>query len=229
MPTKVTWLGHATWLVNTGQHSIVVDPFLDDSPAAPLKSKDIAADFVLVSHGHFDHVADAAKIANRTGAMVISNYEICQWLAGQGVKNTLGMNLGGSAPVAFGRVKLTLALHSSQLPDGAYGGNPAGFLLTLTSGPKIYFACDTGLFGDMKLIGAAGIDLAVLPIGDVFTMGPDDAVEATKFIAPRRVAASHYNTWPPIAQDGEQWAARIRKETKAEPIVLQPGETFTLE
>ena len=229
MPTQVTWLGHATWLAKTGAHTIVVDPFLDDSPAATLKAKDITADFVLVSHGHFDHVADAAKIANRTGAMVISNYEICQWLAGQGVKNTLGMNLGGSAPVAFGRVKLTLALHSSQLPDGAYGGNPAGFLLTLKDGPKIYFACDTGLFGDMKLIGAAGIDLAVLPIGDVFTMGPDDAVEATRLIAPRRVAASHYNTWPPISQDVQQWAARIRQETKAEPIVLQPGETFTLE
>lgn len=226
--TNITWLGHAAWLVETGQHTIVVDPFLDDSPTAPRKSQEIAADFILVSHGHFDHVGDAAKIATRTGSTVISNYEICEWLAGQGVKNTLGMNLGGSASVAFGRVKLTLAFHSSQLPDGSYGGNPGGFLLSLTGGPKIYFACDTSLFSDMKLIGAAGLDLAVLPIGDLFTMGPEDAVEATKLLAPTFVVASHYNTWPPIAQDVEAWAGRIRSETSAEPIVVKPGESFTI-
>jgi L-ascorbate metabolism protein UlaG (beta-lactamase superfamily) len=222
MPLELTWLGHGSWSVVAGKHRILIDPFLDDSPTAPAKSPDVAADFILVSHGHFDHVADAAKIAARTGATVVSNFEICEWLSKQGAKNTQPMNLGGSVPLAFGRVKLTLAHHSSTLPDGTPGGNPGGFLLTLDGG-RIYFACDTALFYDMKLIGAAGLDLAVLPIGDRFTMGPDDSIEAIKLLAPKRVAPSHYNTWPPIAQDAAAWAARVRSETQAEPVVVQPG------
>ncbi len=227
MPTELTWLGHATWLVTTGQHSILIDPFLDDSPTAPIKSDQVSADFILVSHGHGDHVSDCAKIAQRTGALVISNFEICNWLAGQGVQKTLAHNLGGGSRHPFGHVKLTLAHHSSALPDGANGGNPSGFLLTLADG-KIYFACDTGLFYDMKLIGAAGIDLAVLPIGDLFTMSPDDALEAVKLIQPRRVVPSHYNTWPPIAQDANAWAERVRRETGADVCVIQPGGKVTL-
>ena len=226
MPTELTWLGHATWQLSTGQHTLLVDPFLDDNPAAPVKSQNVAADFILCSHGHFDHVADAAKIATRTGAMIVSNYEICEWFARQGVKRTLGMNLGGSASLPFGRVKMTLAFHSSQLPDGSYGGNPGGFLLSLTQGPRIYFACDTALFGDMKLIGSGGLDVAVLPIGDLFTMGPEDAVEATRLLGPKHVIPSHFNTWPPIQQDPQAWAELVRKNTTAQPIVLEPGETF---
>lgn len=226
MPTQLTWLGHATWQLKTEKHTLLIDPFLDDNPAATVKSKDVSADFILCSHGHFDHVADAAKIASRASATIISNYEICEWFAKQGVKKTLGMNLGGSATLPFGSVKLTIAFHSSQLPDGSYGGNPGGFLVSLTLGPRIYFACDTALFGDMKLIGSAGIDVAVLPIGDLFTMGPEDSVEATKLLSPKRVVPSHFNTWPPIAQDPMAWAEMIRARTTAEPIVLKPGETF---
>ncbi len=227
MPTELTWLGHASWQLKTGKHTLLIDPFLDDNPAATVKSQDVAADFILCSHGHFDHVADAAKIASRTGATIVSNYEICEWFARQGVKTTLGMNLGGSASLPFGRVKLTIAFHSSQLPDGSYGGNPGGFLLSLTNGPRIYFACDTALFGDMKLIGSEGLDVAVLPIGDLFTMGPEDSVEATKLLSPQRVVPSHFNTWPPIEQDVEAWARLIRASTSAEPIVLKPGEKFS--
>jgi L-ascorbate metabolism protein UlaG (beta-lactamase superfamily) len=223
------WLGHASWQLKTGEHTILIDPFLDDSPTAPVKAKDVQADFILVSHGHFDHVADAAKIANRTGATVIGNYEVTTWLARQhGVKNTIGGNLGGGVDVPFGRVKLTVAFHSSSLPDGSNGGNPCGFLLTLTGGPTVYFACDTALFGDMDFIGARGLDVAVLPIGDLFTMGPEDALEAVKLLRPKKVIPSHFNTWPPIAQDPHKWAERVRAETKAEPIVLQPGETTTM-
>jgi L-ascorbate metabolism protein UlaG (beta-lactamase superfamily) len=229
MSTELTWLGHASWQLKTGKHTVLVDPFLDDSPTAPVKAKDAAADFILVSHGHFDHIADAAKIANRTGATVVSNYEITTWLAKQhGVKNTVGGNIGGAANLPLGRVKLTLAFHSSSLPDGSNGGNPCGFLVTLTTGPKIYFACDTGLFGDMGLIGAAALDLAVLPIGDLFTMGPDDALQAVKLLRPKKVVPSHYNTWPPIEQDPQMWAERVRAETKAEPIVVKPGQPFTI-
>ena len=223
MPT-LTWLGHATWQLKTDQHTILVDPFLDDSPTAPLKAADVQADFILVSHGHFDHVADAAKIANRTGAIVVSNYEITTWLARQhSVKNTIGGNLGGGVELPFGRVKLTLAFHSSSLPDGSNGGNPCGFLLSLKDGPRIYFACDTALFGDMALIGAGGLDVAVLPIGDLFTMGPDDALAAVKLLRPKKVLPSHFSTWPPIAQDAQAWAARVKAETQSQPVVLQPG------
>ncbi len=227
MPTELTWLGHASWQLNTGKHTLLIDPFLDDNPAATVKSKDVSADYILCSHGHFDHVADAAKIADRTGATIVSNYEICEWFAKQGVKNTLGMNLGGSANLPFGSVKLTIAFHSSQLPDGSYGGNPGGFLISVTNGPRIYFACDTALFGDMKLVGSAGIDVAVLPIGDLFTMGPEDSVVATNLLNPKTVIPSHFNTWPPIAQDPQAWAKMIRASTTAEPIVLKPGEKFS--
>ncbi|MEO8497025.1 MAG: metal-dependent hydrolase, partial [Planctomycetota bacterium] len=180
------------------------------------------------SHGHYDHMADVAAIANRTGATVVSNYEIATWFASQhGVQNTIGMNLGGGVDLPFGRAKLTVAHHSSQLPDGAYGGNPGGWLLTIGE-KKVYFACDTALFSDMQLIGNDGIDLAVLPIGDLFTMGPDDSIEAIKLILPKRVAPSHYNTWPPIAQDAKAWSERVKRETISEPIVVDPGGKITL-
>ncbi len=227
MAATVRWLGHNCWLINSAGKSILLDPFLNDSPTAPIKADAVKPDFILISHGHFDHVADAADIAKRSGAVVASSFEICEWLGKQGVENLQQMNLGGAIDLPIGKVKMTVAHHSSVLPDGTYGGNPGGFLLTLADA-TIYFACDTALFSDMKLIGAVGLDLAVLPIGDRFTMGPDDSIEAVKLLTPRRVAPCHYNTWPPIAQDANAWAARMRSETQAEPIVLEPGGTITL-
>jgi L-ascorbate metabolism protein UlaG (beta-lactamase superfamily) len=231
MSIDLRWLGHGSWglEIATGgaTHRVLVDPFLDDSPTAPVKAGDVAADFILISHGHFDHISDAAKIAKRTGAVVISNYEICQWLEGQGVKNTAPHNLGGGSQHAFGRVMLTPALHSSVLPDGTYGGNPSGFLIT-ADGKRLYFACDTALTYDMKLIGELKIDVAVVPIGDLFTMGPDEALRAVKLIEPKHVLPSHYNTWPPIAQDPRAWADQVRAQTRAEPHVLAPGEQWRL-
>jgi L-ascorbate metabolism protein UlaG (beta-lactamase superfamily) len=227
MPTAVTWLGHATWLIKTGNDTILIDPFLDDNPAATCRADGVSPNYILISHGHGDHVGDAAKIANRTGALVISNYEICNWLGAQGVKNCLAHNLGGGSQHSFGRVQLTLAHHSSSLPDGSNGGNPSGFLLTLADG-KYYFACDTGLFYDMKLIGERGIKLAVLPIGDLFTMGPDEALAAVKLIQPQHVLPSHFNTWPPITQDAAAWARRVGTETKTKAHVLESGGTLIL-
>ena len=232
MAIKLTWLGHATWSIETDAGTILLDPFLNDNPAATTKSDTVNADLILVSHGHGDHISDAAEIANRIGATVVTNYEISLWLEkNHGVKNTIGMNIGGSAQTDFGKIKMTPALHSSGLPDGSYGGCPAGFILTLDDDgaeKKIYFACDTGLFSDMALIGESGIDVAVLPIGDLFTMGPEDSVAATKLIQPKTVLPTHYNTWPPIEQNAEQWAEQIRSKTGAVPAVLTPGETFTL-
>ena len=135
MAIELTWLGHGTWLIETAGKRIVLDPFLDENPSAPVKASEIQADYLLVSHGHFDHVADAAAIANRTGATVVANYEITAWLqAKHAVQNVLGMNLGGGVQLPFGHVKMTLAFHSSMLPDGSNGGNPGGFLLTLDGG-----------------------------------------------------------------------------------------------
>jgi len=227
--TGITWYGHNCWLLESAGQRLLIDPFLNDSPVAPLKAADVAAEFVLVSHGHFDHIADAASIAKRTSAVVLTNFECGNWLAGQGVAadKIIGMNPGGAVTQPFGRLKMTPAIHSSSLPDGTYGGAPCGLLLEL-AGQRLYFACDTALFSDMQLIGAAGLDLAVLPIGDRFTMGPDDSLLATKLLSPQRVAPCHYNTWPPINQDAAAWAERIRLETSAIPFVPQIGEAFEI-
>ncbi|MCA9215131.1 MAG: metal-dependent hydrolase [Planctomycetales bacterium] len=228
MPIELTWLGHASWQIRSGDHTILLDPFLNDNPSAKCKADDLNANYILVSHGHFDHVADAASIANRCDATVVAVYEIADWFAKQhNVANTIGMNTGGGIALPFGHVKMTNAIHSSQLPDGSYGGNPVGFLLTV-AGKKLYFACDTALFGDMKLIGNAAIDVAILPIGDHFTMGPADSLEAINLLNPKHVVPTHYNTWPPIEQDEASWAASVEAQTSAKPIVPGVGEPFSV-
>ncbi len=229
MTTKITWYGHATIGVETSDgYKILIDPFFTGNPAASTTADQVTADFIVVSHGHGDHVGDAVALAQRTGAPIISNYEITNWLTGQGVEKVHPQHIGGGFRHPFGYLKLTLALHGSALPDGSYGGNPAGILLTTNDGLKLYFAQDTGLFGDMRLIGEEGLDLAMLPIGDNFTMGPDDALRAVKLLAPKHVIPIHYNTWPLIAQDAEAWAQRVKAETDAQVHVLQPGDVFTL-
>jgi len=224
MSTRVRWLGHACLLVESDGQHVLIDPFLTGNPAAAVTAEQVPADYILVSHGHGDHIGDAIAIAQRTGATVVANYEISVWLQGQGLKKVHGQQHGGGHAFPFGRVKLTLAFHGSALPDGSYGGNPCGFLLTFKDGTKVYDAADTGLFGDMGLIGEEGLDLAILPIGDNYTMGPDDALRAVKLLQPKKVLPIHYNTWDVIAQDAAAWAGRVRQETKAEPVVLKPGE-----
>ena len=227
MSTKLTWYGHAALGLETSGYYILVDPFFTDNPAASISADQVKPDFILVSHGHGDHVGDAISIAKRTGAKVISNNEIAVWMRKQGV-DAHGQHIGGGFQHPFGYLKLTQALHGSALPDGSNGGNPAGFLLTTNEDQKIYMACDTGLFGDMRLIGEEGINLAVLPIGDNFTMGPDDALRAVKLLQPKHVIPIHYNTWDLIAQDPNAWAKRVAAETSAEVHVLAPGESFSM-
>lgn len=225
MSTRLRWLGHSAMHLETAGLNVLIDPFLTGNPKASAKAGDLPADFIMVSHGHSDHVGDAIEIAERTGATVIANYEIATWFNEKmGVRNVHGMQHGGAYTFPFGRVKMTLAFHGSALPDGSYGGNPCGFLITVDGGKKIYLACDTGLFGDMKLIGEEGIDLAVLPIGDNYTMGPDDAIRAIKLLNPARVMPVHYDTFPLIAQDAGAWGLRVRKETSAVPLIIHPGE-----
>ncbi|MCA9048888.1 MAG: metal-dependent hydrolase [Planctomycetaceae bacterium] len=226
MTTKITWLGHSAFRVETGGKIILVDPFLTGNPAAQVSADSLQADAIIVTHGHEDHVGDAASIAARTGAVVISNFEIVTWLSGRGAKKGHGMNLGGSFAFDFGSVKLTVAHHSSALPDGSNGGNPAGFVLKTHNDGNLYFAGDTALFSDMTLIGDEQPAVAVLPIGDNFTMGPEDSLRAIDFLRPRIVIPCHYNTWPLIAQDPNDWAARVTAKTKSRPVVLTVGESF---
>jgi L-ascorbate metabolism protein UlaG (beta-lactamase superfamily) len=207
---------------------VLIDPFLSDCPTASTSAEAVEADFILISHGHGDHIGDSVKVAKRTEATVISNFEISTWFQNQGIE-AHAQHIGGGFHHPFGYLKLTLALHGSVLPDGSDGGNPAGFLLTTPGGDKkIYIACDTGLFGDMRLIGEEGIDLAVLPIGDNFTMGPDDALRAVKMLNPKHVIPVHYDTWELIAQDATAWASRVTEETDTTPHVLNPGQSFSL-
>jgi L-ascorbate metabolism protein UlaG (beta-lactamase superfamily) len=228
MSFKLTWYGHAALGIETGGYRILVDPFFSGNPAASTPASQVQADFILVTHGHSDHLGDTIPIARRTGALVISNFEIAEWLGNQGIK-THPQHLGGGFHHPFGYLKLTFALHGSALPDGAYGGNPAGFLISTPDGKKVYLAGDTGLFGDMRLIGEEGLDLAVLPIGDNFTMGPDDAFRAVEMLQPRHVIPIHYNTFGIIHQDGRSWAARLQKQLLIPTHALQPGESFLLE
>ena len=227
MPIKTTWLGHSCFLLESESHRLLVDPFLNDSATAPVKADTVEADFILLTHGHFDHVNDAPGIAKRCGAVVLSNYEVGEWIKKQGVaeEKVVPLNPGGGVTQPFGRAKFTIAHHSSSMPDGSYGGVAGGFLLEFKD-KRIYIAGDTALFLDMKLIGLGGLDLAILPIGDRFTMGPDDAVEAVKFLNPKKVAPCHYNTWPDIAQDAHAWAEAVHRSTAAEPQVIEPGESF---
>ncbi|MCP4425567.1 MAG: metal-dependent hydrolase [Chloroflexi bacterium] len=228
MSISITWHGHATFSLDIDGKKIVVDPFFaGNNPAAKTNATDVAADFVLQTHGHADHIADTVGLAQRTGAQIIGNFEICTWINGQGHENTHPMNTGGGWDFPFGRVKMTPALHSSGLPDGSYGGDPAGYVI-ITGGKKIYFAGDTALFSDMALIGRMGLDAAILPIGDNFTMGPDDSVLALDYLKPGIVIPCHYNTWPLVAADVDAWAQRVSAETESKPVVLRVDETYTV-
>ena len=224
---QLTYHGHSCFGIQVGDTNLLIDPFLTGNAMADVGPDQVQADYVLVSHGHGDHVGDAVAIANRTGATTISNFEIQNWFQTQGVENSHPLHIGGGFDFPFGRVKLTIAHHGSALPDGSYGGNPAGFLLTL-EGKKIYHACDTGLFYDMKLIGEEGLDLAILPIGDNFTMGPDDALRAVKLLEPKAVIPIHYDTFDVIQQDPHAFAQRVEAETAAKCVVLKAGETYDL-
>ncbi len=227
---KVTFLGHACFLLQ-GESTVLIDPFITGNPNASVDPGDINADLILVTHGHSDHLGDAVTIAKNTGATIVSVFEVASYCGQFGVQ-THAMHIGGSNRFGPVKVKLTPALHGSGLPreDGTmqYLGNPCGFIFTL-DGKTIYHAGDTGLFSDMELIGKRHpIDLALLPIGDNFTMGPEDALEAVKLVKPNVVIPMHYNTWPLIAQDPEEFKQDVESETPARIIILQPGESYEL-
>ncbi len=199
---KITYYGHSCFGVEVNGKYLLFDPFITPNELAKgIDSTKIKADYILISHGHEDHIADAVGIAKRTGAKVICAFEIHSWLNNQGVTNTHPMNIGGKCKFDFGNVKCVAAAHSSSLPDGTYGGNAMGFIIESTEG-NFYFAGDTALTYDMKLIGDyRTIDFAFLPIGDNFTMGPDNAIIAADFIKCRKIIGMHYDTFAPIKID----------------------------
>ena len=209
---KITYLSHSCFLVETAAHRLIIDPFLTGNPLAKVKASEIECDFILVSHGHEDHVGDAVEIAKRTGATVIANFEVAMTCAARGAKNVHPMNPGGGWDFPFGRVKLTVAHHSSSLQtkDGfLYLGTPCG-LLIFADGKTVYHAGDTALFGDMRLIGELNnIDVAMLPIGDNFTMGTDDAAIAAEFLRAGLSIPMHYNTFDLIKADPHQFAGKV--------------------
>lgn len=228
----VTWLGHATWLIEADGQRLLLDPFFTDNPAAQVGADAMTdIDYVIVSHGHFDHITDAESIAKANRCPIITNFEIANWFGAKGfgegdLPAPIGMNLGGQLELPCGTIKMVPAVHSSGLPDGTYGGSPAGFVLSSQS-QQLYFACDTAYFSDMRYY-AHGVDFAVLPIGDLFTMGVNDSIEAIRIIEPRTVAPTHYGTWPPINQDLNAWAEKVREQTAAIPVELNIGQRHVI-
>ncbi len=229
MPT-LTYLGHAAFLLEADGHTIAIDPFLSGNPRASHQAEQIAPQTILLTHAHNDHVGDTVVIAQRTEAKVIAIVELADWLEGQGIANATGGNHGGTVAFAGGTVKFVPAWHTSSYLDGdtrVAHGVPAGLVVRL-SGKTIYFAGDTCLFGDMRLIGEEGLDLAVLPIGDHFTMGPADAVRAAEFLSAPLVVPCHYNTFPPIRQDDQAFKRLLEERTNARGLVLAPGQSHEL-
>jgi L-ascorbate metabolism protein UlaG (beta-lactamase superfamily) len=224
---RLTYWSHSCFLLETASHRLVMDPFLSGNPKAPVRADDVQCDFVLVSHGHNDHLGDAILIAKRNDATIISNFEVAMFCAGAGA-NVHAMHIGGAHQFPFGRVKLTMAQHGSayQSEEGfTYMGNPCGFLVT-ADGRTIYHAGDTGLFMDMELIGRLHpIEVALLPIGDNFTMGIDDAIHAVAMLKPQIVVPMHYNTFDLIAADPAEFACKAGANG-ARVKVLEIGESL---
>jgi L-ascorbate metabolism protein UlaG (beta-lactamase superfamily) len=222
---KVTYYGHACFAAQVTGKTLLFDPFITGNELAKgIDVNKIPADYILISHGHGDHLGDTAAIAKRTGATIISNFEITVWLGHQGLTKSHPLNHGGSYPFDFGRVRLTNAIHSSSLPDGTYGGNPGGFVVESPEG-NFYYSGDTALTLDMKLIGeSTRLKFAALCIGDNFTMGVEDAVKAADFVRCDEVLGLHYDTFPPIKIDRPAAVTRFKAAHKNLHL-LKPGES----
>jgi len=223
---KLTYHGHATCtLVTDDGTRLVFDPFFDDNPACRVSAADVEADYILVSHGHADHFADCIPLARRTGATVIGTFELVSFCQEQGVENGHGMNIGGGYGFPFGRVKLTPALHTGSVAgdrEGTHTTDCCGFLVEF-NGKRFYHAGDTALIMDFLLLKGR-VDVALLPIGDNYTMGPEDAARAVEMIEPKVVVPIHYDTWPVIAQDPEAFKARVGGRAVVE--IVPPGGSY---
>jgi len=217
-------LGHACFTASDGKCTVIFDPFLEGNPEAAVSPAEVQADAVLPSHGHSDHLGDAIPIARRLGVPIIAPYELAMYCQRHGAQ-VVPLHIGGGTDLPWGRVKLTFATHGSAIVEDdhiEYTGPPCGFLVTM-SDQTIYYAGDTGLFGDMKLIGEAAIDVAILPIGDTFTMDIGDAVKAVELLRPRAVIPTHYSAFEPIRKDPEEFARRVAP-LGVRCVILSPGQ-----
>ncbi|MGI9116461.1 MAG: metal-dependent hydrolase [Gaiellales bacterium] len=228
--TTITWLGHATWHITTpGGVDVMVDPWLSTNPKCPESAHASSADVVLVTHGHGDHIADAADVSKRGNATTIAQFEIANWLGEQGAPNPIGMNTGGTVATHGLKVTMTQAFHSNSLPDGTACGDPAGYVLEIESGQRIYIAGDTGVFGDMALIGELYQPvLAILPIGDLYTMGPFQAAHAVRLLGVQHVLGSHWGTFDALTGTPAQLRDELATLGLGEVTVheLAPGESL---
>ncbi|MDI3339956.1 MAG: metal-dependent hydrolase [Sphaerobacter sp.] len=223
----IRFLGHAAFALEADGKQVLVDPFLTGNPTAAASAEEVNPTAILLTHAHNDHVGDAVAIARRTGATIFATHELATYLGQQGA-NAVGANHGGTVAFDGGTAKFVPAWHTSSYLEGetfVAPGVPAGFVVRF-GGQTVYFAGDTCLFGDMALIGEEGLDIAVLPIGDHFTMGPRDAVRAVTLLKPKVVIPCHYNTFPPIQQDAEAFKQEVEQQTAARCVVLEPGEQF---
>lgn len=225
----IRYLGHSAFALNDGSRTVLIDPFISGCPTSAASPDEFSPVAILLTHAHNDHVGDTVEISKRCGATVISTFEIGEFLAKQGA-TTNPANHGGTVQFDGGSVKFVPAWHTSsyETEDGFVApGLPAGLVVRF-GGKTVYFAGDTALFGDMALIGEEGLDLAVLPIGDHYTMGPKDAVRATTFLKPKFVIPCHYNTFGAIEQDADKFAAEVEERTEARCVPLKPGESYEL-
>jgi L-ascorbate metabolism protein UlaG (beta-lactamase superfamily) len=219
---KITYLGHSGFLIECCEHSIVIDPFITGNPLAKHSIEDIKVQDILITHAHGDHLGDAIKIAKNNDATITAIFEIANYCAEQGAK-TIGMNFGGKIKYKWGSAILTPATHSGQLPNGQYGGAAGAYVVDMC-GNSIYHAGDTGLHYDMKMVKEVySPELALLPIGDHFTMGIDDAVIAAHWLGVNHVIPMHYNTFPPIEADPEEFAKKIKSRLDIECTIMDPG------
>jgi L-ascorbate metabolism protein UlaG (beta-lactamase superfamily) len=225
----ITWLGHSTFVITTpGGKRIVTDPWLTGNPSAPAGARIDAADLILLTHGHSDHSTDVVAVARTTNAPVVAIYELAIWLQGKGLQNVKGMNIGGTITVAGLRITMVQAHHTSSIIEKGppvYVGVPIGFVVGLENGKAFYFAGDTGIFGDMRLIGEMhSPEIAFLPIGDCYTMGPDAAALAARMLGVRQVVPMHYGTFPELTGTPERLDTLL-KPHGVDVLVLKPGET----
>ncbi len=224
---KIRYFSHSAFQITTDEgHRILIDPFLDNNPTSPVTSDEVDADFILLTHGHGDHLGDTLSIAKRCNALCICENELASYIASKG-GNAHNMHIGGAFDFEFGRVKLTQALHGSTTPDNLCHGSATGLLITLKN-TTIYHTGDTGLFSDFKLIGDYNdIRVMMVPIGDNFTMGIDDAVKATEFVNPGKVIPIHYNTFPVIQADPEDFRDKVQAKG-IDCQVLEYGQEITI-
>lgn len=227
---KLDYIGQSAFTLEANGKTVLLDPFVTGNPVATISADSLNPTTILISHAHGDHLGDAVAIAKRTGCVVITLVEIAEYLSEKGVENLQPGNFGGTVAFDGGTAKFVPAWHTSSFTEDGQKvaiGIPAGFIIRF-GGKTIYFSGDTALFGDMKLIGEEGIDLAILPIGDNYTMGPTDAIRAAKLVGATFVLPCHYNTFPLIQQDAAKFKADLEAQTESKGIVLSPGASYDL-